>query len=79
MKKILMVSENKEHVQSVRSCFLEGNTFDQTGDVNTALEMLRKERRDFIFLDIGKLKDAIKNGQSYEEEGCRTVRHRNLP
>jgi DNA-binding NtrC family response regulator len=63
MKKILMVCEDKEHVQAVRSCFLEGNTFDQTGDVNTALEMLRKERRDFIFLDIGKLKDAIKNGQ----------------
>jgi DNA-binding NtrC family response regulator len=63
MKKILMVSEDKEHIQSVRSCFMEGNTFDHTGDVNTALEMLRKERRDFIFLDIGTLQNTVKNGQ----------------
>ena len=63
MKKILMVSDDKEHIQAVRSCFLKGNTFDHTGDVNTAREMLRKERRDFIFLDIGKLKDIVENGQ----------------
>ena len=63
MKKILMVCEDKEHVQSVRSCFLESNIFGHTGDVNTAREMLRKERRDFIFLDIEKLDEAVENGQ----------------
>ena len=60
MKSFLVVSKEKEVFQAIHTCFGSEYRIDRVPDEGVALDILQKNRYDFIFIDIGILKDSVK-------------------
>ena len=59
MKTILIISEDKETVTTIESCFSFDSRVVSTGGINQALEILRDKRYDFIFVDLTILRASM--------------------
>ena len=59
MKTILIISEDKETVTTIESCFSSDSRVVSTGGINQALEILRDKRYDFIFVDLTILRASM--------------------
>jgi DNA-binding NtrC family response regulator len=63
MRHILVISKEQEVFFSIHSCLRSDCRIDNAADKDAALEILHKQRYDFIFIDIGILKEsAPENG-----------------
>ncbi|GAB4349599.1 MAG: sigma-54 dependent transcriptional regulator [Candidatus Abyssubacteria bacterium] len=58
MKYILAVTKEPETAGTISSCFRSGYRVERAAEKDAALEMLRKKRYDFIFIDLGILRDS---------------------
>jgi len=65
MRTILIVSREQEVFRVINACFRHGHRVDKAPSKDTALEMLRKRRSDFVFIDLGILKESVL-GNGYE-------------
>jgi len=65
MNSILVVSKEQDTFRTFRSCFQSQYKVAKTSDKNSALEMLRKRRFDFVFIDLKILRDSI-SGNEYK-------------
>jgi DNA-binding NtrC family response regulator len=59
MKSILVVSKEQEGFHTIQACFRQGYRVDKAASKDAALEMLRKKRSDFIFIDIGIFRESV--------------------
>jgi DNA-binding NtrC family response regulator len=59
MKTILIISENKETVTTIESCFSSDSRVVSAGNIDQALEILREKRYDFVFIDLTILRDTL--------------------
>ena len=50
MRFILVVSKEQEAFHTIHACFRQGHRVDEAPNKDVALEMLRKERYDFVFI-----------------------------
>jgi DNA-binding NtrC family response regulator len=66
MKSILVISSEQEVFRVIQGCFGEGYRVDQAYTGSAALELLRKRRSDFVFLDLRILGESS-SGNDYRE------------
>lgn len=52
MKAILVVSEQQQTIDIIRTCFLWSYRIDRAANRETALSLIKKKRHDFIFIDL---------------------------
>ena len=65
MKTILIISENRETVATIESCFSSDARVVSAGNIDQALEILREKRYDFVFIDLTILRDTLP-GDDYQ-------------
>jgi DNA-binding NtrC family response regulator len=59
MRHILVISKEQEVFFSIHSCFRSEYRVENVADKDAALEILHKKRYDFIFIDVGILKESV--------------------
>ncbi|MFH1292959.1 MAG: response regulator [Pseudomonadota bacterium] len=59
MRHILVISKEQEVFFSIHSCFRSEYRVENIADKDAALEILHKKRYDFIFIDVGILKESV--------------------
>jgi DNA-binding NtrC family response regulator len=59
MRDILVVLDNKEAFQALHTCFRQGHRVDKVSTQDAAMEMLRKKRYDFVFIDVEILRESL--------------------
>ena len=52
MKTILIISEDRETIATIESCFSEDSRVVSTGGIDPALKILLDKRYDFVFVDL---------------------------
>ena len=62
MKTILIISENKETITTIESCFSTDARVVSAVDIGRALEILREKRYDFVFIDLTIIRATIPGG-----------------
>ena len=67
MRSILVISEEKEVFETIRSCFDSKNIIAQASNKNDALGVLREKRYDFVFIDLEILRE------SWQDDGYKAV------
>jgi len=67
MKSILVVSKEKEIFDAIVSCFKLEYRVKNTSSKETACEMLKKTRSDFIFIDLDILREKCSMHNGYKE------------
>ena len=65
MRSILIVSDDLEVFRTIRSCFDSGSKVTHTTDRETALKALKKNRYDFLLIDVAFLHDQA-GGDGYK-------------
>jgi DNA-binding NtrC family response regulator len=66
MKSILVVSEKKDVVLAVHSCFSLKSSVKSISNKKAAIDVLQKKRYDFIFIDLELFTEAVPNNR-YKE------------
>ncbi len=61
MKHILVISKEQDVFLSIHSCVRSEYRVQNVADKDAALEILHKKRYDFIFIDVGSLKESVPN------------------
>jgi len=51
MRHFLVITKSKKVFKTIQGCFRQGYSVEKVLNKNTGLEMLRKKRYDFIFID----------------------------
>lgn len=59
MKNILVISPDHDAFRIIRSCYRSGYRIEMSPDRVQALELLKKRRYDFLFIDLDILKESI--------------------
>jgi DNA-binding NtrC family response regulator len=59
MRHILVISKEQEVFCSISSCFRSEYRVESAADKDATLSILNKKRYDFIFIDVGILKEAV--------------------
>ena len=59
MRDILVVLDNKEAFHALYTCFRQGHRVDKASTQDAAMEMLRKKRYDFVFIDVEILRESM--------------------
>jgi len=59
MRHILVISKEQEVFFSIHSCFRSEYRVESAADKDATLSILNKKRYDFIFIDVGILKEAV--------------------
>jgi DNA-binding NtrC family response regulator len=59
MRDILVVLDNQEAFHALHSCFRQGHRVDKASTQDAAMEMLRKKRYDFVFIDVEILRESV--------------------
>jgi DNA-binding NtrC family response regulator len=59
MRDILVVLDNKEAFHALHTCFRQGHRVDKASTQDAAMEMLRKKRYDFVFIDVEILRESV--------------------
>jgi len=59
MRYILVVSRKQEVFRTIYTCFRHGHRVDKASTQDAAMEMLRKKRYDFVFIDVEILKESV--------------------
>ena len=59
MKNILVISPGHDAFRIIRSCYRSGYRIEMSPDRVQALELLKKRRYDFLFIDLDILKESI--------------------
>ena len=59
MKTILIISEDKETVTTIESCFSSDSRVVSAGGIDPALVILREKRYDFTFVDLTILRASM--------------------
>ena len=59
MRHILVISKEQEVFFGIHSCFRSEHRVEHVADKDAALEKLHKKRYDFIFIDVGVLKESV--------------------
>ena len=67
MKSILVVSNAKDVCQAIALCFKSEHRVKHTASGEAALEMLRMNRCDFIFIDLEILREFLSGQNGYKE------------
>jgi len=65
MNSILVVAKVQETFRTLHSCFQSQYKVAKASDKNSALDMLKKRRYDFIFFDLEILKESV-SGNDYK-------------
>ena len=65
MKNILIISPDHDAFRVIRSCYRSGYRIDRAPANDRALELLKKKRYDFLFIDLGVLRESI-TGNGYK-------------
>ena len=63
MKTILVVSKHQETLHAVSASFDKGYSIEKASTRSAALEMLRKRRSDFVFIDLEILRESVAGNQ----------------
>jgi DNA-binding NtrC family response regulator len=58
MRNILVVSKQQETFHALYACFRQGHRLDKASTQDAAIEMLRKKRYDFVFIDVEILRES---------------------
>jgi len=58
MRYILVVSTEQEVFRTIYTCFRHGHRVDEAPNKDAAMEMLRKKRYDFLFIDVEILRET---------------------
>ncbi|MBN2122884.1 MAG: sigma-54-dependent Fis family transcriptional regulator [Deltaproteobacteria bacterium] len=58
MKSILVVSKDHGVIRLIHNCYRSGYRLDGASGLESALEILRRKRYDFVFIDVGFLREA---------------------
>jgi DNA-binding NtrC family response regulator len=66
MRSILVVSKEQEVFHTIHECFRQGHRVDEAPNKDVAMEMLRKKRYDFVFIDVEILRESVP-GNGYKE------------
>jgi len=61
MGTILIVSKKKGDVQKIQNCFGSEAKIDVAFTNNDAIEILRKKRHDYVFIDMGILGESVQD------------------
>jgi DNA-binding NtrC family response regulator len=56
---ILVVSTEQEVFRAIHTCFRHGHRVDKASTKDAAMEMLRKKRYDFLFIDVEILRESV--------------------
>jgi DNA-binding NtrC family response regulator len=59
MRSILVVSKEQEVFHTIHACFHQGHRVDEAPNKDVAMEMLRKKRYDFVFIDVEILRESV--------------------
>ncbi|MFB0522069.1 MAG: sigma-54-dependent transcriptional regulator [Desulfatiglandales bacterium] len=59
MRSILVVSKEQEVFRAIQACFVQGYRVDTASNTDAAVEMLRKRRSDFVFIDLEILRESV--------------------
>ena len=59
MRYILVVSKEQEVIHTIHICFRHGHRIDKASTQDAAMEMLRKQRYDFVFIDVEILRESV--------------------
>ena len=59
MRDILVVLDSQEAFQTLHACFRHGHKVDKASTQDAAMEMLRKKRYDFVFIDVEILRESV--------------------
>ena len=59
MRYILVVSKEQEVIHTIHICFRHGHRIDKASTQDAAMEMLRKKRYDFVFIDVEILRESV--------------------
>ena len=59
MRSILVVSREQESLHTIHECFGRGYRVDKAPTKDAAIEMLRKKRSNFVFIDMEILKESV--------------------
>ena len=62
MRYILVVSKEQEVFRTIYTCFRQGHRVDKAFTQDVAMEMLRKKRYDFLFIDVEILRETVSGG-----------------
>lgn len=65
MRSILVVSREQDVFRAVKACFGQGHRIDKAFTKDAALDMLRRRRADFVFIDLEILKESVP-GNAYK-------------
>jgi len=65
MRYILVVSKEQEVFRTIYTCFGQGHRVDEASNKDAAMEMLRKKRYDFLFIDVEILRETV-SGNGYK-------------
>jgi len=65
MRYILVVSTEQEVFRTIYTCFHQGYRVDEAPNKDAAMEMLRKKRYDFLFIDVEILRETV-SGNGYK-------------
>jgi DNA-binding NtrC family response regulator len=59
MRDMLVVLDNQEAFHALHACFRQGHKVDKASTQDAAMEMLRKNRYDFVFIDVEILRESL--------------------
>ena len=59
MRSILVVSKEQEPSHTILECFGRGYRVDKASTQDAAMEMLRKKRYDFVFIDVEIFRESV--------------------
>ena len=62
MRALLIVSNEKDVIQTIRLCYKSDHRIDEAYDRDTALGMLKERRYEILFIDIEILMESIPLG-----------------
>ena len=66
MRSILVISEEKDVIHAIQSCFHSESRIGHAPSQKVSLELLKKTRYDFLFIDLEILRESIR-GNRYKE------------
>jgi len=66
MRDILVILKNQEAFHTLHACFRQEHRVDKASTQDAAMEMLRKKRYDFVFIDVEILRESVP-GNGYKE------------
>lgn len=63
MRYFLVISKDQEVFKTIKGCFRSGYAIDRVANKHAGLEMLRKKRYDFVFIDLELLYESVKDNE----------------